>query len=294
MSLTPFERLRLKVSNMFTYTMGINDDENIETNIGIEIEKALHDFITEVNDPSPMSFKSIYIIKCIKFHQAMINQEINRELTNLSICGIISRQGISRDLINEYLGSSQDSIDNRQIYRDLFAKNLEVYFNKKISHVKIIKMANAIEESCYHAIIQHCRQSHSAHLRSWKSQTFINLYSTRCGIVNANIDCNSSIVKINGTNLLDNLYYGIWLPSQIGYMSSAELCPKAAQSERDEIKLRLDQRVIVKESRLYECPNCHGRKCSYREVQTRSSDEPADIFCICLNEACGHRFKGNH
>ncbi|GAU13606.1 hypothetical protein TSUD_347100 [Trifolium subterraneum] len=32
------------------------------------------------------------------------------------------------------------------------------------------------------------------------------------------------------------------------------------------------------------CPNCRHGKAAYKEVQTRSADEPATIFYACLNE----------
>lgn len=40
---------------------------------------------------------------------------------------------------------------------------------------------------------------------------------------------------------------------------------------------------------LYKCPRCKARKHTYREVQTRSIDEPKSVKCICL--VCGMKFS---
>lgn len=40
---------------------------------------------------------------------------------------------------------------------------------------------------------------------------------------------------------------------------------------------------------LLECRKCHSRKIDQVEVQTRSGDEAATLFCLCT--ACGHRWK---
>lgn len=42
------------------------------------------------------------------------------------------------------------------------------------------------------------------------------------------------------------------------------------------------------ESTAFKCSKCGQRKCSYRQLQTRSADEPMTTFITC---ACGHRWK---
>ncbi|WJX85660.1 hypothetical protein P8452_68077 [Trifolium repens] len=39
------------------------------------------------------------------------------------------------------------------------------------------------------------------------------------------------------------------------------------------------------------CPNCRREKPAYKEIQTRSADEPATTFYACLNEDCKHRWN---
>jgi energy-coupling factor transporter transmembrane protein EcfT len=39
------------------------------------------------------------------------------------------------------------------------------------------------------------------------------------------------------------------------------------------------------------CPNCRRENPAYKEIQTRSADEPATTFYACLNEDCKHRWN---
>lgn len=39
------------------------------------------------------------------------------------------------------------------------------------------------------------------------------------------------------------------------------------------------------------CPKCNHDKAAYTEFQTRSADEPATIFYLCLNEKCRHQWR---
>ncbi|XLS60206.1 hypothetical protein HN51_014434 [Arachis hypogaea] len=39
------------------------------------------------------------------------------------------------------------------------------------------------------------------------------------------------------------------------------------------------------------CPRCSHDKAAYTEFQTRSADEPATIFYLCLNEKCKHQWR---
>ena len=41
------------------------------------------------------------------------------------------------------------------------------------------------------------------------------------------------------------------------------------------------------------CPKCNHHEAFFREVQTRSADEPATIFYLCCNNACQHQWKEN-
>jgi DNA-directed RNA polymerase subunit M/transcription elongation factor TFIIS len=93
-----------------------------------------------------------------------------------------------------------------------------------------------------------------------------------------------------GTWALDRLASGVWPPEDLGAMSAAELCPRAGQAERDEVRRRLDQKVCEKTSALFACPRCHKRNHTYRQVQIGSGDEPSTFMCTC--KECGNNYEG--
>ncbi|KJE96466.1 hypothetical protein CAOG_06789 [Capsaspora owczarzaki ATCC 30864] len=41
------------------------------------------------------------------------------------------------------------------------------------------------------------------------------------------------------------------------------------------------------------CPKCGHTKAYYRQVQTRSADEPMTIFLRCSNMECKHNWRGD-
>uniref|UniRef100_A0A3Q3M4G2 Transcription elongation factor n=1 Tax=Labrus bergylta TaxID=56723 RepID=A0A3Q3M4G2_9LABR len=45
------------------------------------------------------------------------------------------------------------------------------------------------------------------------------------------------------------------------------------------------------ETDMFICNKCHGKSCTYTQVQTRSADEPMTTFVLC--NSCGNRWKVN-
>lgn len=178
----------------------------------------------------------------------------------------------------------------RQVCRRLLISSLLKHDAFAADRDRALKIANEIETSCFGAVIQQCKVTECPFRRCWESEQFVALYSARCGVVNSHIDPDSSVGATYGTGIVDSLVSGITEPKALGTMTAAELCPKATETEKAEIALRNQQKVEEKTSDLFQCPvsSCRARKCTYREVQTRSLDEPATLFAKCCE--CGHRF----
>lgn len=153
-----------------------------------------------------------------------------------------------------------------------------------------LETAKNIEKSCYNAIIKNIKRSEDPPCRQWDSPIFIEIYSTRCGIIYNLMDPESNTCKTYGSTLMQQILDETIDIKEIGYKTEKEICPQATQKEKDEIALRSEQHIIEKESNLFRCPNCKERRVTYREVQLRALDEAPDYLCKCLN--CKHRFKG--
>ena len=185
----------------------------------------------------------------------------------------------------------------RQVCKRLLLRSLLKDGTLAEDRERALALASAIEASCFRAVIQQCKLTESPFRRCWESEQFVALYSARCGTVNSHIDADSSVCRVYGAGLLFRLLADegsadALSADALGTMTAAEMCPAATEHERAEIDLRSQQHVAEKPSDLFQCPvpTCRARKCTYREVQTRSLDEPASIYCRCLE--CGHRFRG--
>lgn len=208
----------------------------------------------------------------------------------LSVCLIRGEIDPERAATDEVLHAHQRDTP-RDVCRRLFLKALLKHDPLAEDRAKALTIATEIESSCFNTVIQHCKISESPFRRCWESEQFVALYSDRCGTVNSHIDPDSSVGKTYGTPIMKRLLSGEIRAKLIGAMTAAELCPEATEHERSEIELRSQQKVDEKASDLFTCPvpTCRARRCTYREVHTRSLDEPADIHAKCLE--CGHRFK---
>jgi len=154
----------------------------------------------------------------------------------------------------------------------------------------VLITAKRIEQSCFNCVIKMCKISESSFSRSWDSKEFVDIYSTRCGSIAEHINPESDVNKTYDPKLVNKLISSIISPDRLGYLSEHDLCPDATAAEAEAINKRLIQKVIEKESNMFQCPFCHERRCTYTQVQIRGSDEAPDYFCKCLS--CDQKFKG--
>lgn len=96
----------------------------------------------------------------------------------------------------------------------------------------------------------------------------------------------------NNPSLRENLYSGILSVEKFISMTPEEM--KSDEMKKMEQKAYqqslMDSQIaeIQAESTAFKCAKCGQRKCSYRQLQTRSADEPMTTFVTCV---CGHRWK---
>ena len=152
--------------------------------------------------------------------------------------------------------------------------------------------ASRIERGCYNASIVRCVDSADSYRRQWDSPMFVAVYSARCGLVSANIDPTGMVVQgvEGGSWALDKLAAGEWNPEGLGAKSATELCPQAGKAVRDEVMIRVNQKIDEKTSSLFACPRCHKRNHTYRQVQIGAGDEPSTFMCTC--KECGENYEG--
>uniref|UniRef100_A0A665VN66 Transcription elongation factor n=1 Tax=Echeneis naucrates TaxID=173247 RepID=A0A665VN66_ECHNA len=72
-------------------------------------------------------------------------------------------------------------------------------------------------------------------------------------------------------------------------MASAELKQIREALTKESIREHQLSKVGGTETDMFVCSACHGKSCTYTQVQTRSADEPMTTFVYC--NSCGNRWK---
>uniref|UniRef100_A0A3B5AKL6 Transcription elongation factor A protein 2-like n=1 Tax=Stegastes partitus TaxID=144197 RepID=A0A3B5AKL6_9TELE len=72
-------------------------------------------------------------------------------------------------------------------------------------------------------------------------------------------------------------------------MASAELKQMREALTKESIREHQLSKVGGTETDMFICNKCHGKSCTYTQVQTRSADEPMTTFVLC--NSCGNRWK---
>ncbi|XP_061758584.1 transcription elongation factor A protein 2 isoform X2 [Nerophis ophidion] len=72
-------------------------------------------------------------------------------------------------------------------------------------------------------------------------------------------------------------------------MASAEMKQMRETLTKESIREHQLSRVGGTETDMFVCKKCHGKSCTYTQVQTRSADEPMTTYVLCND--CGQRWK---
>ncbi|KCZ76872.1 transcription elongation factor S-II, partial [Anncaliia algerae PRA109] len=96
----------------------------------------------------------------------------------------------------------------------------------------------------------------------------------------------------NNKSLCKNVYERSISAEKFVFMSIDEMkseeLKKIESNMQKNILLEMQIPQIKGETDMFQCGKCGKRECSYRQLQTRSADEPMTTFVTCV---CGHRWK---
>lgn len=153
------------------------------------------------------------------------------------------------------------------------------------------QLVTDVERGAYNAVVQRCEQQDPTVMRSWDNPIFLSYYRERIAVLYGPFNVDGQLVRKFGLGFARRVLLGELAPELIGKMTARDIHPAGYKAEQDIIDVRRQQRVDLKVSTLFRCPGCGERRCNYREVQDRSADEPASIYCTCLN--CGSAFQAS-
>ena len=161
----------------------------------------------------------------------------------------------------------------RENMRSVFVKLLEGN-EKKATNLEIGIYNYTIKESEKNKII-----------KDWTNEYFVLIYNDRCRSIYTNLKRNPELItQVNN---------GTYTAKQLAFMTHQEFNPAKWEPliqekiKRDKIKYETQQDAMTD---TFTCKKCKSKKCSYYQLQTRSSDEPMTVFVNCLD--CGARWRG--
>lgn len=120
-------------------------------------------------------------------------------------------------------------------------------------------------------------------VKKWDNPYFTQLYVDHLRSIYMNLKNKELIEMINTSKIK---------PHEIAFMTHQEMRPDIWK-ELIEIKQKKDmlkfENNMEASTDTFTCRKCKSRRCTYYQLQTRSSDEPMTLFISCLD--CGARFK---
>ncbi|XP_067382051.1 transcription elongation factor A protein 2 isoform X3 [Channa argus] len=104
----------------------------------------------------------------------------------------------------------------------------------------------------------------------------------------------SNLKDQKNPDLRRNVLCGNISPQRIACMSAEEMASAEMKKMREALtKESIREHQLSKvggtETDMFICNKCHGKSCTYTQVQTRSADEPMTTFVLC--NSCGNRWK---
>jgi transcription elongation factor S-II len=124
---------------------------------------------------------------------------------------------------------------------------------------------------------------------TWENNIFKRIYFNKCLSIYNNLKPDS---YVGNNQLMELITKGIIDPSQIAELSPQQLYPDNWQSLLEK-KTASDEFLYLKQpgaiTDQWKCGKCKERKCTYYQLQIRSSDEPMTTFVTCIN--CGNRWN---
>jgi len=155
-------------------------------------------------------------------------------------------------------------------------------FQDKMPQEDMVKLENIIYDKAF-------EQAEYEEIRkTWNLQAFKDIYYAITRRIIGNLNPNS---YIENKNLWERYSTKELRLEDIAKQNYYELCPENwqqmvdRQAKKEQIQLEGD---FSRATDKWACHGCKQRKCTYYELQTRSSDEPMTIFIHCLN--CGKRW----
>lgn len=165
--------------------------------------------------------------------------------------------------------------ENEKKYED-FYKNYE-------------KIGVNIEKSIFNFTIRKCKKEKIP--CNWDSKKFSNIYTEEVRRLKANLT-----YLIERTDLFTRMYEKEFKPTDLVNMKPIDMLSIESRQEVEKSNFFQMEKSMVGHQTvepvttgIFTCRRCKSKKTTYRQMQTRSADEPMTTIVQCLN--CSNRWK---
>lgn len=123
-------------------------------------------------------------------------------------------------------------------------------------------------------------------VKKWDNRYFVELYKSHMRSIYINLKNNPNLVASIG------LEDGQLKPHEIAFMTHQDMMPERwttlleKKTKEDANRYEVNVQAATDS---FTCRKCRSKKCTYTQIQIKSSDEPMTTFVSCLD--CGARWK---
>ena len=165
-------------------------------------------------------------------------------------------------------------VENPEVFRANIRSQLDKILNNE-------KCALNLERGIFNYSLSEAKSRKV--VKKWDNQHFVQIYVDRL---------RSIFLNLKNKELLEQLKNGSVKPHTVAFMTHQEMLPDKwaelikAKSIRDMNKFETN---IEAATDTFTCRKCRSNKCTFYNLQTRSSDESMTCYVTCLS--CGNRWK---
>ena len=123
-------------------------------------------------------------------------------------------------------------------------------------------------------------------VKKWDNTYFVEIYKSHLRSVYINLKNSPNLVASIGTDTEQIK------PHEVAFMTHQEMMPERWTAMLEKKKKEDANRYecnIQAATDTFTCRKCRSKKCTYMQLQTKSSDEAMTTFVTCLD--CGTRWK---
>jgi len=197
-----------------------SDTIKIDNDISVNLEKAIFNQSIKFLKVQPKTTQMQHYTNTARLVNLYLPAQIGPFPNDIVAVMLITNLISINDVVLKSL-KPLPKLDPREIIRRMFIKTLmNSHDQYKNNTDLVLTVARAIEVSCYNAAVRASKESEDPPRRHWDSVPFVDIYGTRCGMINGLLDINSSTCKAYGPVLIFQLLNGEINPDNLGDMTS--------------------------------------------------------------------------